>query len=154
VKDAPYIYRETSDKFASLLSDILKDPLRSTSQCSVDFQPFPSVIGKHSAERGGNALGISGSDDDRILLEIQCSWSSQSDDEVFHDASRKLVEWLKVKIPEWTKGREYYLPYLMNDAAGDQNVTGTYRGYGKFKALQAQMDPKGFFSKRGGGFVY
>jgi hypothetical protein len=148
------MYREISDKFTALLSDILKNPLRLASQCSIDFQPFPSVIGKHSQERGGNAMGISGSDPDRILLEVQCSWSTANDDKVFQDASKKLVDWLKVKVPEWTKGREYYLPYLMNDAAGDQNVTGTYRGYGKFKALQAEMDPQGFFKQRGGGFVY
>ncbi|KAK4031403.1 hypothetical protein C8A01DRAFT_21365 [Parachaetomium inaequale] len=154
VKDAPHMYGEISDKFTSLLADILKNPLRLTSQCSIDFQPFPSVIGRHSQERGGNAMGISGSDADRILLEIQCSWSSHNDDEIFRDASKKLTEWLEVKVPEWTKGREYYLPYLMNDAAGDQNVTGTYRGYSKFKALQAEMDPEGFFKKRGGGFVY
>jgi hypothetical protein len=148
------MYGEISDKFTSLLADILKSPLRLTSQCSIDFQPFSSVIGKHSQERGGNAMGISGSDPDRILLEVQCSWSSSNDDKIFRDASKKLTEWLAVKVPEWTKGREYYLPYLMNDASGDQNVTGTYRGYGKFKALQAEMDPKGFFKTRGGGFVY
>ncbi|SPO03123.1 related to 6-hydroxy-d-nicotine oxidase [Cephalotrichum gorgonifer] len=154
VPDAPHMYSEISDKFTFLIKDILKSPLRLTSQCSIDFQPFPAIIGKHSQERGGNAMGIAGSDLDRILLEIQCSWLAGSDDEVFHDASRELVEWLAIKVPEWTKGVKYYLPYLMNDAAGDQNVTGTYQGYGKFKALQERMDPAGFFKKRGGGFVY
>lgn len=37
----------------------------------------------------------------------------------------------------------------MNDPAGDQIATGTYRGYGKFKALQAEMDPQGFFGEAG-----
>ncbi len=148
------MYSEISTKFTSLLANILNNPLRLTSQCSIDFQPFPSVIGKHSQERGGNAMGISGSDPDRVLLEIQCSWSSRSDDAVFRDVSKKLTDWLALKIPEWTKGRECYLPYLMNDAAGDQNVTGTYREYAKFKTLQAEMDPQGFFKTRGGGFVY
>ncbi|KAJ4301983.1 hypothetical protein N0V88_002114 [Collariella sp. IMI 366227] len=154
VKDAPHMYREISDKFSSLLSNILKNPLRLTSQCSIDFQPFPSVIGKHSQERGGNAMGISGSDLDRILLEVQCSWSSANDDKVFREVSKKLTDWLEIKVPEWTKGQKYYLPYLMNDAAADQNVTGMYKGYGKFKALQKEMDPEGFFKQRGGGFVY
>jgi hypothetical protein len=99
-------------------------------------------------------MGISGTDIDRLLLEIQCSWSSKNDDAVFRQASKQLTDWLEVKVPEWTKGKQFYLPYLMNDAAGDQNVTGTYQGYGKFKALQAQMDPQGFFKTRGGGFVY
>ena len=47
-------------------------------------------------------------------------------------------------------GQQYYLPYLMNDAAGDQNVTGTYRGYSESKALQAAMDLGEFFQNRGG----
>ena len=154
MKDAPHMYDEISDKFRSLVEEHLKNLLRLTAQCSIDVQPFPALIGKHSQDNGGNAMGISGDDIDRILLEIQCSWSSDDDDEIFHAASRELVQWLQVKVPEWTKGEQHYLPFLMNDAAGDQNVTGTYRDYSKFKALQAEMDPDGFFRNRGGGFVY
>ncbi len=51
-------------------------------------------------------------------------------------------------------GQQYHLPYLMNDAAGDQNVMGTYRGYSESKVLQAAMDLGGFFKNRVGGFVY
>jgi hypothetical protein len=148
------MYREISDKFTSLVSGYLNSPLRLTSQCSIDFQPFPGVIGKHTEERGGNAMGLTGDDPDRLLLEIQCSWAGAGDDDIFNDASRELVEWLESKVPEWTGSAEMYLPYLMNDAAGDQNVTGTYRDYAKFKMLQLEMDPDGFFKKRGGGFVY
>ena len=148
------MYDEISDKFTSLVEEHLNNPLRPTAQCSIDVQPFPAIIGKHSEDNGGNAMGIGGGDIDRILLEIQCSWSSDDDDEIFNDASRDLVKWLEVKVLEWTKGKEHYLPLLMNDAAGDQNVTGMYRDYEKFKAMQAQIDPEGFFSERGGGFVY
>jgi hypothetical protein len=148
------VYSEISAKFASLVGDYLKNPLRLTSQCSVDFQPFPAIIGKHSEALGGNAMGISGGDIDRVLLEIQCSWSLPTDDSIFPAAAQKLTDWLETKLPEWTKDRKDYLPYLMNDAAGNQNVTGTYRDYAKFKALQKEIDPQGFFSTRGGGFVY
>lgn len=99
-------------------------------------------------------MGISGSDPDRLLLEIQCSWSAKGDDDIFTFASRDLTDWLENKVPEWTGGKEYYLPYLMNDAAGDQNVTGTYRDYAALKALQVSMDPDQFFRNRGGGFTY
>lgn len=132
----------------------MNNPLRLTAQCSIDFQPFPAIIGKHSQDRGNNAMGISGDDPDRILLEIQCSWSSKDDDGIFHEASKDLTEWLETKIPEWTNGKEYYLPLFMNDAAGDQNVTGTYQEYAKLKGIQEAMDPEGFFPSRGGGFVY
>lgn len=154
VADAPQMYGEITDQFTSLVKKHLSNPLRLTSQCSVDFQPFPSIIGKHSEERGGNAMGVRGDDPDRILLEIQCSWVSKLDDDIFVEASKELVEWLETKIPEWTGGEEYYLPFLMNDAAGDQNVTGRYRDYSKFKALQLEADPEGFYKERGGGFSY
>lgn len=151
--DKPEIYGEISDKFQSLVKDYM-NVLRPTAQCSVDFQPFPSIIGKHSEERGGNAMGIAGDDPDRLLLEIQCSWALKTDDDLFNDAAKELVEWLEVKVPEWTGGQDLYLPWLMNDAAGDQNVTGMYRDYARLKALQAEMDPEDFWSERGGGFTY
>lgn len=148
------MYSEISAKFASLVGDYLKSPLRLTSQCSIDFQPFPSIIGQETEQRGGNAMGLTGNDPDRILLEIQCSWAADWDDEIFVEASKDLVEWLEVKVPEWTGGEELYLPFLMNDAAGDQNVTGGYRDYLQLKALQAEVDPDQFWSNRGGGFTY
>lgn len=148
------MYGEISTKFQSLVGEYLKSPLRLTSQCSIDFQPFPKAIGQQSEERGGNAMGISGDDPDRILLEIQCSWLNDDDDKIFHQAARDLVSWLETKVPEWTGGEKYYLPYLMNDAAWDQNVTGMYRDYAKFKALQEEMDPEGFWSERSGGYKY
>ena len=149
------MYQEIWNKWDSLLKEHLKNPLRFTAQCSIDFQPFPAVIGKHSQERGGNAMGLTGDDIDRVVLEIQCSWKNDKDDELFNAASRDLVRWLDVKVPEWTKGAGgLYLPYFMNDAAGEQNVTGTYKEYAKFKALQVEIDPEGFWRERGGGFVY
>lgn len=148
------MYQEISDKFTSLLGEYLNNPLRLASQCSIDFQPFNAIIGKHSRDRGGNALGISGDDPHRILLEIQCSWTSKNDDEIFTAASKDLTDWLQIKVPEWTKGRESHLPFLMNDASGDQNVTGTYKDFAKLKTVQDQIDPDGIFKQRGGGFVY
>lgn len=154
LRDKPQMYAEISEKFASLVGNYLKNPLRLTSQCSIDFQPFPSIIGQRTEANGGNAMGLTGADKDRILLEIQCSWATDGDDDIFVEASKDLVEWLEVKVPEWTDGQQLYLPLLMNDAAGDQNVTGGYRGYSRFKALQAEADPNQFWSSRGGGFTY
>lgn len=150
------MYSEITNKFADLLEKYLSNPLRLTSQCSIDFQPFPSIIGKHSESNGGNAMGITGDDVDRLLLEIQCSWASPGDDEILYGVSEELTDWLAIKVPEWTKGQDegLYLPYLMNDAGGSQNVTGTYKDYAKFKALQEEVDPEGFFKLRGGGYTY
>lgn len=155
IADAPHMYQEIYDKWESLLEEHLEHPFRLTAQCSIDFQPWPAVIGKHSLERGGNAMGMTGDDGDHVVLEIQCSWTNRKDDELFTSASQDLVDWLDIKVPEWTKGDEsLYLPLFMNDASDLQNVTGSYRDYAKFKKLQEEVDPEGLWSKRGGGFKY
>ena len=46
------------------------------------------------------------------------------------------------------------MPYLMNDAAEDQEVMESYREYEKLKALQRQIDPDGRFRSKLGGFKY
>jgi hypothetical protein len=123
----------------------------------MDFQPFPSIIGQHSQEAGGNALGISGSDPDRLFLELQCTWPVASDDAEIYAISRQMTDWLGAQVPVWLaeEGRSNeYLPLFMNDAQADQNVTGTYRDYAKFKQLQAEVDPYGLFSGRAGGFKF
>jgi hypothetical protein len=136
----------------------LDDPLHLTAQCSIDFQPFPSLIGQHSEERGGNAMGLSGSDPDRLILELQCSWASALDDNTVYNLTREVTDWLETKIPEWNAqaglDAEAYLPYFMNDAMGDQNVTGSYKAYEGLKALQREVDPQGMFHARAGGFKY
>jgi hypothetical protein len=42
----------------------------------------------------------------------------------------------------------------MNDAAGDQDVTGSYKDVAKFRALQKSVDPNGLWSTRAGGYKY
>lgn len=152
------MYAEISAKFTDLLKAYLPNPFHPITQCSLDFQPLNHVIGQRSQEAGGNAMGLSGSDPDRLILEIQCSWSLASDDELLKGIGRALTDWLATKVAEWLAedpgAAASYLPLFMNDAAADQNVTGSYRDYAKFRALQTSVDPQGFFRSRGGGFVY
>jgi hypothetical protein len=69
--------------------------------------------------------------------------------------TQRLKELKKAGIPG-AKGAaakwEEYNPLFMNDAAIDQDVFATYRDNKKFSAIQSSVDPKGFFSKRAGGF--
>lgn len=148
------MYAEMWDKFGHTVEGYLAKPLRLTSQCSLTFQPFPAVIGEHSQASGGNAMGLSGDHPDRLIVIIQCGWASRVDDDIIHSLTEEVAQWIEAKLPEWTRGEEHYLPLFMNDAAAYQNVTGSYRDYGTFKALQASVDPDGFFSSRGGGFTY
>lgn len=157
VKSQPTMYKEISKKWKEVTDPYLKNPLHATAQCSVDFQPFPAIIGAQSEKRGGNAMGITGQDPDRLLLELQCSWSLKSDDEKLYAMSREITDWLETKVPEWLANEadeSPYLPFLMNDAMADQNVTGMYKDYGRLKALQEEIDPHGMFDTRVGGYKY
>ena len=102
-------------------------------------------------------MEISESDGDRLLLELQCSWSNQRDDETLYDMSRQMTDWLDSMLPHWLEGepvQQRYLPLFMNDAMGDQNVTGMYKGYARLKQLQTEIDPNGLFKARSGGYKF
>lgn len=141
-----------------LTANYFKNPLHLTAQCSVDFQPLPKTVGRMSQASGGNAMGLTDQDPDRLILEIQCAWGSAKDDETLMGISRDLTSWLDTVVPEWLSEQQQpldtYLPLFMNDASADQNVTGSYRGYEKFKTLQLQYDPQGTLRARTGGFKY
>lgn len=154
IPDYPGIYQEIHDYWSSIVSG----SGTVTEQCSIDFQPVPSVIGQRSEARGGNAIGISGSDPNRLFLELECAWGSGLDDAAVYDITRQVTAWLQTKIPQWNAlaglDADAYLPLFMNDAMGDQNVTESYRAYDGLKALQREVDVDGLFNARAGGFKY
>lgn len=156
IASRPQMYKEIRDKLAEITKPFLTI-LRATSQFSVDFQPLPSLIGKISESKGGNAMGLTASDPDRLILEIQGSWALASDDAQGYSLSKKLTDWLDEQVPKWLAEAgmsTQYLPLFMNDAAGDQDVTGSYKDVAKFRALQKSVDPDGLFSTRAGGYKY
>ncbi|RKL19402.1 hypothetical protein BFJ68_g3676 [Fusarium oxysporum] len=156
--DDSSVYAEITDKFVDITSTYFKNLRGLASQCSVDFQPLPSAIGKHTEERGGNAIGFTANDTDRVLLEIQCAWVEKRYDDTVRQFSKDLTAWIEDKLPEWIERNggsvDEYLPLFMNDAMYDQNVTGTYKDYAKFKELQREADPEGVLRERMGGFKY
>lgn len=153
------MYAEVRAKLKELTAPILSLPpaLRAT-QFSVDFQPLPAVIGKHSEAKGGNAMGLSGSDPDRIILIFQGAWNLPVDDAIAYDLGKQITDWVEQSLPTWLDeagmSRDVYLPLFINDAFGDQPVMQSYKDYNKFKALQQQVDPNGLWSTRAGGFKY
>jgi hypothetical protein len=151
------MYSEIQAKFVEITKPFLT-VLRPTSQFSVDFQPFPAIIGKISESKGGNAMGLSSSDADLVILEIQGSWALPEDDAMAYALSRQLTEWLDQEVPKWLDeagmNPGIYRPLYLNDAAGDQAVMQSYKDYGALKALQKQYDPNGLWSERAGGFKY
>ncbi|KAM0232511.1 hypothetical protein ACHAP5_010683 [Fusarium lateritium] len=153
---------KVNSEIANKMSDITKVYFKQldglASQCSVDFQPLPAAVGKQTEKRGGNAIGFTANDPDRVLLEIQCAWTDKKYDDTMRQFSKDLTMWIEEKLPGWIKEHgapaDTYLPFLMNDAMSDQNVTGTYKDYAKFKALQLEADPEGVLRERLGGFKY
>jgi hypothetical protein len=104
-------------------------------------------------------MGLSGQDHDRYVLEIAGVYSSKDDDDLMqawggeftsHLTSRLKAVVATAKIKGVSVGE--YNPYFMNDAGTDQDVMGSYKDAAKFAALQKELDPKGLFSKRAGGF--
>ncbi|KAF1935820.1 FAD binding domain-containing protein [Clathrospora elynae] len=159
IASRPQMYAEIRDKLANITTYFLNSPgfVRAT-QFSVDFQPLPSVIGKISQSKGGNAMGLTASDPDRIILMFQGAWNFAEDDALAYGLARQLTDWLDVVVPQWISEaglpQDLYLPFFMNDGMGDQAITQSYRDYEKFKALQESVDPNGLFSTRAGGFKY
>ena len=153
------MYKAIRDKLADLTNQFLNTPpLVRAIQFSVDFQPLPSLFGKISEAKGGNAMGLTSSDPDRIVLIYQGAWNLAVDDDLAHGIARQLTAWLDEVVPQWMKEAgipsDTYLPLFLNDAMWDQPVMQSYKGYEKFKALQRQVDPNGLWSTRAGGFKY
>lgn len=151
------MYDEISRKWGDVTKKHLRTLHNARCLCSVSFQPFPSVIGKRSQEAGGNAMGLSAPDPDRLILELQGMWANNNDDETVRNMAKDMTAWLEGMRPKWMAeaGADKYMPYFMNDAAEDQNVTESYRDYEKLKALlQMQVDPDGNLKRRLGGFKY
>jgi hypothetical protein len=122
------------------------------------FQAFPSIIGKRTAERGGNAMGLTANDKHRFILEITFLWRDGKEDSIVHGMARQLTASLDKKLVQIKanaagSSAETYLPFFMNDASADQDVFGSYKDAVKFKQLYTFNDPKGFW-KRGGGFQF
>ncbi|KAI8933467.1 hypothetical protein NX059_009205 [Plenodomus lindquistii] len=159
ISSRPQMYREIRDKLQSIVGPFLTiPPLVRGVQFSVDFQPLPAIIGTHSAAKGGNAIGLTASDPERIIIIFQGAWNLPSDDALAYSFGKQLTDWLDVQVPKWLEeagmSKDVYLPLFINDASSDQRVMESYREYEKFKALQKSVDPNGLFSTRAGGFKY
>lgn len=98
--EKPEIYSEIADKMAELTQPALATTLDLLSQCSLDLQPLPSIVGKHTQDAGGNAMGLTDQDPERVILEIQCSWTGSEKDEEMQQISRDMTTWLESKLPD------------------------------------------------------
>lgn len=103
-------------------------------------------------------MGLTASDPDRTIIIFQGAWNFVEDDTLVYSIARQFTDWLNTAVPAWLDeagmSRDMYMPLFLNDAMDDQPVMRSFSGYEKFKALQREVDPKGLFSTRAGGFKY
>ncbi|QDS73170.1 hypothetical protein FKW77_002220 [Venturia effusa] len=127
------------------------------------LQPFPRAFGNASEARGGNAMALKGTDHDRYVLEMPAVYNDKADDKLmtmwnkaFSDAVEARLQVVLGDMKRKGKLREGvdYNPYFMNDAAGDQDVLGSYKENAKFAKLQRMVDPQGLFAVRAGGYKF
>jgi hypothetical protein len=125
-----------------------------TAQTTLAYQALPNTVGKASEARGGNAMGLKGTDRPRFILEIAGVWNSKADDESMWSMARQLTNNLTTQLGQMkAAGTDVgYNPLFMNDAGPDQDVFSTYKDVDKFAKLQREVDPTGFFAKRAGGY--
>jgi hypothetical protein len=138
--------------YTNITSSFMKNHFLASS--TVAMQAFPASIGKATAERGGNAMGLTANDKPRFVLEINTLWRDAKEDAQVYGMARDLTNWLGTRLKTIhanSRNAETYLPFFMNDAAYDQDVFGSYKDAAKFKTLQQSVDPTGFW-KRSNGF--
>jgi hypothetical protein len=122
---------------------------------TIALQPFGPLIGRQSEKRGGNAMGLTGSDPARFIVEIAWLWKDKSLDADIARLSKEFAQKVQARgraIAAKSSAKNYY-PFFMNDAGADQDVTASYRNKAKFARLQKEMDPNGFWA-RTGSFKY
>lgn len=166
----PHILPEISTKWRSILQPHFMRTRHALSFWAMTMQPFPSTIGAHTEDRGGNAMGLRASDPDRLILEFSGMWQCKSEDETMRKMSLEIIKWLDEKTPGWVaearrlrekdgdgddaSEADWHMPLFMNDAMDGQDVTKSYRGFEVFKTMQKSVDPDGLWAKRLGGFKY
>jgi hypothetical protein len=135
--------------------------LQGVGAMGVIFQPFPKIFGRHAEAAGGNAMGLSGKDADRFVLELPGLYINKGDEEVIQEWGQEFTRMLEERLKRdrvEARGKGFditeYNPHFMNDAGPDQNCLRTYKDHRKFEALQREVDPKGMFRKRAGGYSF
>src|SRR4051794_34739361 len=85
-KNNAQIYGQIQSKWENITASYLKS--RWTSILGIEFSPFPAIMSKHSASRGGSAMELTANDPDRIIVEIVCGWRKAEDDQIINSLSR------------------------------------------------------------------
>ena len=155
----------SSDIAASMLPTIHEHWRNVTSEvadvfgvvASIAYQPFPRRIAEVAKQKGGDLIAFD-DDVDRIIIELNFSFSVKHDYERIDRALRDIYEGVRERIVAWQKDgslpANVYLPLFMNDAFYPQDYFGRLHPEDAKMArdLAMELDPEGLFRERTGGW--
>lgn len=134
---------------------------------SMAFQPVPTMLANASISNpnGVNLLGLDPKYGDKVFLEYDVSWLLSLTDQKAAAAITNLTgaaqdygrsKYSNVRPTHYQSGglETGYNPLFMNDAMFNQDPLKSYGSatYSRLQQIQRRRDPKGFLSKRQGGF--
>lgn len=116
------------------------------------FQPLPTLFAKHSAERGGNVLGLDKVTENGILWLATLAVKGPERAAI---AQAKMTAWV-ADVESYAKSNDRLIDFkYLNYADPSQDPMATYgaENLAKIKAAAEKYDPKGVFQSRiPGGF--
>lgn len=116
------------------------------------FQPFPTIVAKHSVRKSGNILGIDSIEENAVVLLGSIAVNGV-DQEVL--SRRKMQAW-KEAVEDYSRSVGAYVEYrYANYADKTQDVVRTYgeENIRKMHAVSEKFDTDGVFQTRApGGF--
>ncbi|KAF5009172.1 hypothetical protein FDECE_4616 [Fusarium decemcellulare] len=139
-------------RFADLSNKTMQDLKGTVDQFIVSVQPFGQFIMQHSAQTGGNSLGLDADKKDRALYCLTVAWKDKVDDEMVYGKIRQLLDQAAGQARSYGAFDNYI---FLNYAAPWQDVT---TGYGRHNMAAMQKasnkyDPRGIFQNAvPGGF--
>ncbi|CZR63992.1 related to FAD dependent oxidoreductase [Phialocephala subalpina] len=120
------------------------------------WQPLPKRLAAHALSQGGDLLALS-PDVDRILMEVDFSYDLPTDDTQINAGVKEIFTGLRSLEQGFVKEgklEDAYVPLFMNDANFQQDYWGRLSpGTAEFaRAVRDEVDPRGLFRERTGGF--
>ncbi|KAI0206172.1 FAD binding domain-containing protein [Astrocystis sublimbata] len=124
---------------------------------SVAFQPLPKRLAQVAKDKGGDMLDFD-TDIDRIVLELDYSFIGSASYDKIDKTMRETYGGFKDVVTEYQDSgvlpKDVYLPLFSNDCFYPQDYYGRLRPekLALARRVQADVDPKGFWKTRTGGF--
>ena len=141
------VLTEVNQIFRRIIQPYLEDPKSAPYiQAQVQFQPIPRVFSDHSAERGGNVMGLDRYPDNNILLLTVLVWTDPGKSAEV----QRLNDYILGNITTYTKSVGAFKPWqYINYAYENQDPFGSYgpENVDFLKRVSREYDPQQTFQK-------